>query len=338
MLACFSACSTKVDLYSDYKDIPVIYGLLDATQDTNFVRINRAFSGNNDTPINANEIALIADSCNYPGKLDAKIYRYGKTPSSFSDYILEDYVTLDTMTIHNKQTGTFYAPDQLVYYVKTNQANQNYAFFKTNTSSKNYIYKLVVLKDNDTISSETGLVGGEEFAIVNSRILFTSNETDKKENIVFRLAENASMYDMMLQFNYKELRGGQLIDKEVHWSLGAKSIDELDYDDASGMPYFSCSRNALFNYLTTAIGGDTINVVRFMGDFVVSLSAGGDELYNYIQVNSPTEGFSQTIPDYTNIKGGYGVFSSRIHINKVVQLQGSTQTEIYSKPWGFQQQ
>ena len=42
-MAMFNACSTDVELYADYKDIPVIYGLLDATADTNYVRINRAF-------------------------------------------------------------------------------------------------------------------------------------------------------------------------------------------------------------------------------------------------------------------------------------------------------
>ncbi len=72
----FNACSTDVELYADYKDIPVIYGLLNATEDTNFVRINRAFSGSNENPINANQVALIADSCNYPGKLKAYIVEY----------------------------------------------------------------------------------------------------------------------------------------------------------------------------------------------------------------------------------------------------------------------
>ena len=51
-------------------------GFLDAEQDTNYVRINRAFSGSNDNPINANEVALIADSCNYPGKLNAYLVMF----------------------------------------------------------------------------------------------------------------------------------------------------------------------------------------------------------------------------------------------------------------------
>ena len=65
----FNACSTDVDLYADYKDTPIIYGLLDASVDTNYIRINRAFSGSNENHIDATEVALIEDSCNYPGKM-----------------------------------------------------------------------------------------------------------------------------------------------------------------------------------------------------------------------------------------------------------------------------
>lgn len=43
-LLLLNACSTDVDLYADYKDVPVIYGLLDATADTNYIKITRVFS------------------------------------------------------------------------------------------------------------------------------------------------------------------------------------------------------------------------------------------------------------------------------------------------------
>lgn len=340
MMGIYTSCSTNVDLYADYKDIPIVYGLLDVTQDTNFIRINRAFSSSNDNPINALEVALIADSCNYPGKLNAKIYRLGKTSSSFSEYTIEDSVALDTMTLLNKQEGIFYSPDQKVYYTVTTQGNQSNAFFKTNTAQKSYKYKLVVLKGNDIVTSETSLVGGEEFKIAINRIYFTSEPTDKVENAYFRLAENAMVYDMKMRFDYQELRNGQLTDKCVEWSLGAKSLSELSYDDQSGLPYYSVSRNALFTQLGSAIGGDTINVVRYFDNqdaFVISLAAGGDELYNYIQVNNTSSSYTQNIPDYTNVKGGYGVFSSRINIQSSVTLSPNTQRELFNMPWGFVQ-
>ena len=72
-IAIFASCSTDVDIYADYKDVAVIYGMLDPRMDTNFIKITRAYCGTNDDPINANEVAMIYDSSNYPGKLDARI-------------------------------------------------------------------------------------------------------------------------------------------------------------------------------------------------------------------------------------------------------------------------
>lgn len=341
LLACmavFNACSTDVELYADYKDIPVIYGLLDASQDTNFVRINRAFSSNNDHPINANEVALIADSCNYPGKLRAYIVEY-KTVYGNNYDPTGRIIELDTMTIHDKEMGTFYAPDQKVYFTDEQ--------FKVNSGGNKYRYKLFVHKGNDTITAETGLVGGEDFKIINVGLSFTSEPSDKTGKIKFKAADNAVFYDMKMSFYYEEsINGGPFVQKHVTYSFGAESIDDLGVED--GTYYFSYSENTLFNLLEVAIGADTVvnpnhpNVVRHICyldsqnkyPMDIVLSAGGDELYNYIQVNSQS-GFSQTVPDYTNITGGYGVFSSRVNLNKQVSINSRAMVDLFSKPWGF---
>ena len=111
------------------------------------------------------------------------------------------------------------------------------------------------------------------------------------------------------------------------------------------MFFFSYNNNVLFNLLRDAIGADTVydanhpNVERFfdLKPIQIQLSAGADELYNYIQVNSQSS-FLQTVPDYTNVSGGYGVFSSRINLTKEVGLSSMAQTDLYGKEsWGFVQ-
>lgn len=328
IVALFSSCSTRVDLYADYKDIPVIYGLLDYQQDTNFIRINRAFCGSNDNPINANEVALIADSCNYPGKLDARIVELkqgygGAYIETGTEYIL------DTMTLHDKEEGVFYAPDQKVYFT-TGQ-------FKQNAGGNKYKYKLVIYKNNDTVSSETGIVGGENFRIVTSQLSFLPDD-DHESHITFIPADNAVFYEMSFQFNYKEIRHGDTVQKSVGYNLGSGNLETLQHESSSGSVYFVYTRSLLFNLLGKAIGGDTIGVVRHPGNCVVTLAAGGDDLYNFIQVHNQGGGYSQTIPDYTNIKGGFGVFSSRLTIKATdVKLAPATQKKLYGR-WGFVQQ
>ena len=339
VMAFFNACTTDVELYADYKDIPVIYGLLDASQDTNFIRINRAFSGSNDHPINASEVALIADSSTYPGKLTAYIAEYkavfggNYTPTG-------DTMWLDTITIHDKEGGVFYSPSQKAYF------SPDKWIFDNNSSTSKYRYKLVVFKENDTVTAETGLVGGQEFKILTTSLHFSANPSDNTKKVKFTYADNAVFYDVQMVFYYKEsLNGGPLVDKQVSFSTGAINIDNLGTENQS--LYITYLENTLFNALTEAIGADTVlypahpNVVRYFDDLhpmKILISAGGDELYNYIQVNSQS-GFSQTVPDYTNINGGYGVFSSRVHLEQFVSISAGTKRDLYGKEaWGFVQQ
>lgn len=326
----FNACSTDVELYADYKDIPVVYGLIDATLDTNFVRINRAFSSSNDQPINANEVALIADSCNYPGKLDAQIVEY---KAGFGNQYIPTgrVIALDTITIHHKDTGIFYAPHQKVYYTTES--------FNVNTAGTRYKYQLVVNKGNDTITSETGMVGGEDFRIATFQTSFISDPTDATGKIAFTPADNAAFYDVKMFFNYKEKHGATEVSKQVKWDFGTKSINQLTYE--YGTYVVTYSMNSLFNLLEEAIGGDTIAVTRYFDrePFEIMIAAGGEELYNYIQINSQAGGLSQTIPDYTNIHGGYGVFSSRIHKSRLAMLSSRAATDLYGKrAWNFVEQ
>jgi hypothetical protein len=329
-LVCFQACTTDVNLYADYKDIPVIYGLIDVSQDTNFIRINRAFSGNNDHPINANEVAMIADSCNYPGKLDAYIKEYRSGFGNSFDPTGR-IIRLDTMTIHDKQEGIFYSPDQKVYW--TNER------FNVNTNGAKYKYKLFVHKGNDTITSETGVVGGENFKLLSTSVSFSSEPSDASGRIKFKLADNAAFYEVKLVFNYKESKnGGPLEYKQVVQNFGMKSVDELLVENNTS--YVVYAENSLFIMLEAAIGADTMNVVRYFDEKPVEImiAAGGDELYNYVQINSQS-GFSQTIPDYTNVNGGYGVFSSRLNLVEDIRISSRTQTDLYGKrAWGFMQQ
>ena len=337
-LAFFNACTTDVDLYAEYKDIPVIYGLLNATSDTNFIRINRAFSGSNDTHINAHEVALIADSCNYPGKLKAYIVEY-KQGFGGAYQPTGDTLMLDTITRQDKEEGIFYSPSQKVYYT-TDKGK-----FTNNNGNSKYKYKLFVFRGNDTITGETGIVGGERFKIINSSLHFASEPTDRSSKIKFTAAENAVFYDMKFTFTYHESHnGGPLVKKQVSYSCGAKSADNLNTED--GAFFFSYNNNVLFNLLEAAIGADTVydsnhpNVMRYFDKhpIQIKLAAGADELYNYIQVNSESN-FLQTVPDYTNITGGYGVFSSRVNLMKEAGISSGTQTDLYGKEcWGFVQQ
>lgn len=335
LMAFFASCSTKVDLYAGYRDIPIVYGLLDATVDTNYIKIVRAFSGSDEASINAQEIALIPDSSNYSGKLDARIIeyidRYGTGQFEPSNRV----IVLDTMTIHNKETGDFYAPNQKVYWTSER--------FNVNSGRTHYKYRLRILKSNDTVTSETAMVGGEDFRILTAQASFMDVENRKAE-FNFIPADNAAVYYLKIRFNYHEIKGGHETKKSVSYEFPSMRTDDLIID--GGKVTVDYPQILLFNLLRDAIGSDTIHnpnnpeLERYFDEtpLDIMIAAGGDELFNYIQVNS-VSGYSQTVPDYTNVNGGYGVFSSRINLIKSVPLNHRAMTDIYAKDsWGFKQQ
>ena len=335
----FNSCSTRVDLYAEYKDVPIIYAMLNPKTDTNYVKITRAFCGTNDDPINAKEVALIADSSNYPGKLDARIIEVKSTHGNVYEPTGRVMV-LDTITLHDKKAGTFYSPDQTFYYTSEP--------FNTGANGSKYKYRLVVVKpDGDTLTAQTGMVGNEEFSIITGGVGFQMATTNAVRKIIFRADGFASLYEVAIQFNYREQKNGHsIVRKSVDRSFGTRPLNEFHKIEGTDNYYsLEYSENWLFNALAYAIGGDTIvdpnhpNVTRYIDDFIITISAAGDDLaYYYIANQAQTESPISLVTTYTNIEGGYGLFSSRTKIERVAKLSANTKRELFGMTsWGFKE-
>ena len=319
----FSACSTDVDLYADYKNITVVYGLLDCDKDTNYIKINKAFLG----PGNAYEIAQIADSCNYPYKLDAQIIEYRASASSNKYQVMGTY-PLDTITIHNKKPGIFYAPDQLVYYT-TRRIHSNDERYK-------YKYGLQIDRGDTILTSETEVVGGEMFMIDGKSL----NLTAETGSVKWYECPNAAVYEVVLNFYFTEVYSPtDSVQRCMSWSLGTHSASSLTMDH--GKFVVNYKSDVFYANMAKFLGNDTLNtnVYRLINEpcIGIAISAGGEELYNFITVNGPSSSIVQSIPEYTNILGGgYGVFSSRAAKEQMVKM--SSHTGLTSREnWRFRQ-
>jgi hypothetical protein len=137
LLLVFS-CNKDLNVNADWQEITVVYGLLDQTSDTTFIKITKAFLG----PGDAMMFAKIPDSSNYLEPIEARLDEYN------SDLLVRQ-IPLDTVTIKNKQKGDsiFYYPNQLMY-------------FTTTSLNQNYTYKLYIrnTKTGKIVTSQTNLV------------------------------------------------------------------------------------------------------------------------------------------------------------------------------------
>ena len=331
-----ASCSTDVELYADYQEIPVVYGLIDAQADTNYIKITKAFCGTNDNPVNALEAALVYDSSNYAGKLDAYFVELKSTQEGPFLPTGRQFF-LDTTTIHNKEEGLFYSPDQLLYYTTER--------FNTNTETDKYHYKLyVITPDFDTVAAETSIVGGD-VQVFASQVTFQPPPFNSESRFMFRSTEEAVLYEIGMQFNYLESHPGEpMVKKQVSWSYRPRSLAEYEKvegtDDYYWMYY---TTTTLFNYLEKAIGSDTVwdvnhpNVTRYIDDFVIFIAAAGRDFYAYYQFLQTTQNSLSLSTEYNNIEGGFGLLSSRIFVSDVVKLSPPTKLDLFNQPWGFRE-
>ena len=320
----FIACSTDVDLYADYKVCPIIYGLLDANADTNFIKITRAFYAQGD----AYQVAVNPDSSNYPGKLDARLVEYCN-----GDSIRE--IILDTITIHDKTEGTFYAPSQKLYYTAE--------LLPKNVSSRKYSYKLKVVLPDRILTAKANLVGNSNFDVQSLAVNFSKEYFGAvPRRFLFRPAINGAIYQISLAFTFLEQRtpDGDSVPRTMTWDIGTYTDDYFSTHTDEGSLVFLYRPETFYEMLTDFIGGDTTDylVKRYIGDYPVevTITAGGDKLKYYVYTNDTGNGFLAGGNEFSLIDGGYGVFSSRMTTKRRVRLGGETVPELVARPhWGF---
>ncbi len=292
----FSNCSTEVDLYADYKDITIVYGILDISDDTIWIKITKAFTG----PGNALEMAQNPDSSNYPYKLGVQLdgVRNGQSL---------DPITFDTLTITNKRAGDsiFYFPNQLMYYA-VGELNEEAT------------YTLKILNRDSEIGSQTLIVNN--FAITKPRniISFVSQGEPTDGEIEWNSALNGKRYETFYIFNYQELRpsASDTLDLSVKWYLGSQESLETDGGENMEERY---SGDKFYGRLNEELP-DIPNVKRWAGTIDMYVTSGSQELQNYISINDAQGSLLTEVPTYTNINNGIGIFASRHTATKSVVL------------------
>ena len=321
----FFACSTDIDFYADYKEIPIIYGILDANADTNYVKITRVFSVEGD----AYQTAINPDSSNYPGKLDVRLVEYRN-----GDSIRE--ILLDTITIHNKQPGVFYAPDQKLYYT-TEKLN-------INGKKDKYSYRLKAALPDRTLTSKADIVGNNSFGVQSLAVNFSKEYLGMApRQFLFHPAINGTIYHISMTFTFLEqpTPDDDSVPRSMHWDIGTFSTpDYFEYHTDGDAYVFPYRPEDFYDKLKEFIGGDTaiVGLRRYIGDYPVEviITAGGERLRQYIYNNDMSNGFVLGDPEFALIDDGFGVFSSRTTTRKSVRLAGETVPDLVAMTkWGF---
>ncbi len=293
----FESCSTDFELNIPV-ETTVVYGVLDQTVDTQWVKVNKSFLGNG----NNYEYAAMNDCTSYEN-----VSVTVEENSTGMVWALEEmYVPVEP------NSGIFYTDSQKVYYFVPS------ALDPTST----YTLKAEFDDNRPAVSATTSLIGSFDFATLfkyqlisgvefeNGTGLANANYVDNFK-IQWGLGSDAKRYDLTLRFHYTEhfISGGSE-EKYIDWYQGSQLAATAD---GIGQLEKVVNGEVFYEYLQTHPNlVDVSNVSkRVVQNIEFMLTAAHDELSTFIEINQPVSGIVTERPTYTNVTNGIGIFSAR---------------------------
>ena len=306
----FSGCSTDLDVIGDYKETMVVYGLLDQAQDTQYIKINKAFLGEGD----AFTYAQVKDSTQFVNALSVELKRFK------NGVHIPPTIPLFP-TNKPKDPGAFYSLDQANAIYSFSRAD--YPLFvdsEYHLTIKNSETGNEVTAKTSLITDITGFTNPSPLGSTFSFVAF-GFVPNYPFNVVWTSAKNARLYQVILRLNYTDSTLTGNVPKTIEYTLPVKRMEDLDF--ASTVTQEMKGRD-FFQYLGGSLEDYPGLVKRVAGKVDLLLVAGSDELSTFIDVNKPSTGIIQERPEYTNIKNGLGLFSSRLNRAPVSRFMDNT--------------
>jgi hypothetical protein len=331
------SCSTKFNVAAPYKNVTVVYGLLDLRDTAHYIRIEKAFM---DEHKSALTMAQVADSSYYPG-INVRLERI-----SFLDTTrVADTFHLSRVDMYNegysKPSGTFFSAP-------------NYAYkFKGTLDPVNSFYRLVITNYNtgETDSVETPIINDMDSTVFYVP-LFDLHNSSKLQTLDFpsvfytyqigitytppsnyAFMSTTSPVEAMqcvIRFHYNDSN----IDSHVNtpqyfdYSLGTVLANNFDF-------VFQTPDVNIYYAIRDGMGQAPTNTLRVIQPAEIFVYAGTPDLYTYTQ-SSAMQGTGLTGDDvepiYTNVSGAnvLGLFTSRAVRSKTISLGNETLDSLYS--------
>ncbi len=299
---CLNACNNELVTIEGWKDIPVVYGLLSLNDTATYFRIEKAFVDATKTP---NELAQLPDSLYYKD------------------------VTVTLVRTRNNER-----------FILT-QVNGNTEGYVRNdgifAKAPNYLYKIknsvLALKADEEWRIEVQRKGETKpIAKATTKVVGTYDVTNPSNTPVFLRLDNnftltleteekiGKLYDIKLLFNYDETdptKPNSTVTKQIKWDFTTSGQRRSSGNVPDPILNFTRKGQDFYTFLGNNIP-ETAGIIRTFKSIDFEIYIGGQEFIDYINVGIANTGItgSQTIPTYSNIENGLGLFSSR---NKTVK-------------------
>lgn len=300
VLFLFSACEVEFSPNAAWKEVPVVYCVLDQDDDTSWVRVERCFLGEDDMHLYGG----ISDSINYPmGSIGVRLLAYqgeGRVDTINFLYTLKDHAE-----------GGFAYQGQPVYYTTASLAeDKNYKLevYKTADAS------IIAYTDPIPLIRQTTPTLIRKPA--NNDIFGFYDRSGRTPvcRIEWNVMENARLYQPMVRFYFSEFGDTHYVDlKCATVSAGNASTFLSTY----------YSRDAFLAELYSQLKDDP-NPKQYLKTVDIYLTACNEDLNAYLSSLNSGGSVENGTEVYGNIHGGLGIFAARrTHLYKNLRADSS---------------
>lgn len=286
-----ASCEVEFSPNAAWKEVPVVYCILDQDDDTTWARVEKCFLGED----NITHYGQISDSINYPiGSINVSLLAYDQGGAQ-----------VDSLAFHVKNiqhdSGAFANNSQPAYYAITTgrlKDNRTYRIRVQHADDG----KIIAESDPVSLIVKTAEQVYSVPAIPYGKFGFGTQGYFKME---WPALQNARLYTPIVRFFYER----------------AGDTTYLDFPCGSTRNYsYNYARDLFLKELKTHFQDDTTtkNYVRTADIFLTACS---EEVYAYMNTSTASSDLSETHATYTNINGGIGILGSRrTHLYKTVAV------------------
>jgi len=325
LLSLLTSCEKEFNPRDKYKDITVVYGVVNPVDEVHYIRVHKAFLGPDDIIV----MAKNPDSSIYPVEdIEVRVYEVAANGNSTLIQIAKDTI------IKNKEQGNDYFsyPEQLVYkferkFEKSQQYGNDYYLLDDILKIK---IEVENKKSGKIVYAETPLVNSFYVTSPMTGTPLTLDPSKTASKFIWNNAKNGRIYDVYYTMRYREGRhvdpSTQYERKSLEWHVGSHSAQQTG--NGTQTENFQFNPGAFYAQIQRDIKKDE-SLWRTPYDSVkVAIWCGSEDLYYYHNINDPSQGVAQERPEYTNMKAkiyseelgayqeladeAFGIFASRI--------------------------
>lgn len=307
-----NSCKNDLNILAPYKESVSVYALLNPQEKIQYVRINKIFLGEG----NAFQMAQVNDSVNYKaGDLSVFLQRYVNGVSvltTVGDPVKKQITLRDTVI--NTQSGAFSTTQRLFITSDRLYTSGDYKLIIQNNKTGNEFTSQATICDS--VKPKWGYAPIDTFYYprpIGSPLfhyLDYWNPTPAR-TVRFYSVPNAREYQVIMRFRYQDSLATSLkVDKYMDMDLGTVSSNELTGNELLSVSFYM---STFYSKLVAELNANQPSNLLFRKaikmDFIIT--AVGQEFSDFLKISSPSTSIAQDKPVYSNVNGGFGIFSSR---------------------------